>query len=418
MTLLVLGINHKTAPLNLRECISFGPEIINQALDNLLSKSMIQSVVLLSTCNRIEIYVSTDNNISLKEYLMIWLCDYHKINREYICNKVYYYQEKDAVSHLMRVASGLDSMILGESQIFGQVKQAFAISKKNNSVNKEIDRIFQKTFYVAKRIRFETDIGSNNISVAFAACALVYEIFNSLSKLIVLLIGAGKTIHLVAHYLRKYKVKKIIISNRTRSRADMLALEVNAEVINQIDLEKHLHRADIIISSTSSRFPIISKNMIQNALKTRCNKPVFLVDIAVPQDIDTEVNTLPNTYLYRVDDLKKIIDRNSTCRTAALVQAEKIVLQESNEFMPQLRSQNAVHSVRKYRAQIEAIRIEMEKRALHALKKGTDPQKVMQELIYKLTNRLIHAPIKSLQQAARNGDNERLKILCDSLGLN
>ncbi|PPI88789.1 glutamyl-tRNA reductase [Candidatus Pantoea edessiphila] len=418
MTLFVLGVNHKTASINLRERLSFGQEIVHKALNNLLSNSRIQSAVFISTCNRIEIYISINEQVTLKEYLINWLCKYHRLNKEEISNSLYYYKNREAISHLMRVACGLDSMILGESQIFGQVKQAFAISQKNNSVNSEINKMFQKTFSTVKRIRSETNIGTNAISVAFAACVLACQIFKSLSKTIVLLVGAGKNISLVAHYLRKYKVKKLIISNRTRSRAEILGLEVNAEVINQIDIDKHLYKADIIISSTSSPFPIISKNMVEKALKTRFNKPLFLVDIAVPYDIELEVSNLPNTYLYRVDDLKEIIDKHLIYRKVEIVKAENIIIQESNNFMLWLKSQKTMHTVYKYRAKIKDIGLEMEKRALHDLQKGVDPQKVMQALIYRLTNRLMHAPTKSLQQAALDGDKERLKILCDSLGLN
>ncbi|MBK4775369.1 glutamyl-tRNA reductase [Candidatus Pantoea edessiphila] len=418
MTLLVLGVNHKTAPLSLRERLSFGPEIISKALNNLLlSQSIIQSAILLSTCNRVEIYISVDQEINSKEYLISWLCQYHKLNKSEVHNSIYCYKDKEAVSHLIRVTSGLDSMILGESQIFGQVKEAFAISQKNNSVNSEINQMFQKTFHAVKRIRSETDIGSNAISIAYATCTLSRKIFKCLSKITVLLIGAGKTINLVAYYLRKYKIKKIIISNRTRSHAEVLASQVNAEVVDQLNLSNYLHKADLIISSTSSRFPIITKVMLEQSIKSRYNKELFLIDIAVPADIELEVNKLPNTYLYRVDDLKDIIDTNLVSRKLTITKAENIIMQESNKFMLWLKSQKESHSVRKYREQVEDIRVEMEKKALHALQKGDDPQKVMQELIYKLTNRLIHAPTKSLQQAARNGDKKRLKILCDSLGL-
>ncbi|MXP50983.1 glutamyl-tRNA reductase [Pantoea sp. SoEX] len=417
MTLLVLGVNHKTAPFSLRERLSFGPEIIQDALDSLLSLSMIQSAILLSTCNRIEIYVSVDQEDSSKEYLIKWLCQYHKLNKEEL-HGIYYYRDRETISHLIRVASGLDSMILGESQIFNQVKEAFATSQKNNLVNSEIHQMFQKTFHAVKRIRSETDIGSNPVSVAFAACTLTRQIFKSLSEITVLLIGAGKTINLIAYYLSKYKIKKIIISNRTKSRAKLLASQVNAEVIDQSKLINHLYKADLIISSTSSRFPLITKVMIEQAIKMRCNKEMFIIDIAVPPDIELKANNLPHAYLYRVDDLKEIIDNNLLSRKVTITKAENIVIQESNKFMLWLKSQKASYSIRKYREQVEDIRVEMEKKALHALQQGADPQKVMQKLIYKLTNRLIHAPTKSLQQAARNGDKKRLKILCDSLGLN
>ena len=231
------------------------------------------------------------------------------------------------------------------------------------------------------------------------------------------LVGAGETIELVARHLCEHQVKNLIIANRTRERAETLASEVGAEVITLAEIDARLAEADIIISSTSSPLPIIGKGMMERALKARRNKPMLLVDIAVPRDVEPEVGDLPNAYLYSVDDLQAIIEQNLAQRKAAAVQAENIVVQESSEFMAWLRSQGAVNTIREYRSQADEIRAELEGRALQALQQGGDPQKIMQELAHKLTNRLIHAPTKSLQQAARDGDNERLQILRDSLGL-
>ena len=417
MTLLALGINHKTAPVALRERVAFGPDVLEQALDSLLSQPMVQSGVVLSTCNRTELYLSVEQQADLQERLVRWLCDYHHLNEEDVRQSLYWHQDNAAGSHLMRVASGLDTLVLGEPQILGQVKKAFADSQRGHALSSELERMFQKTFSVAKRVRTETEIGASAVSVAFAACTLARQIFESLSTVNVLLVGAGETIELVARHLREHKVQKLIIANRTRERAERLAEEVGAEVIGLGDIDARLADADIVISSTASPLPIIGKGMMERALKARRNKPVLLVDIAVPRDVEPEVGKLPNAYLSSVDDLQAIIEQNMAQRKAAAVQAESIVVQESGEFMSWLRAQSAVETIREYRSQAESVRADLESRALAALQQGADPQKVLQELAHKLTNRLIHAPTKSLQQAARDGDTERLQLLRDSLGL-
>lgn len=417
MTLLALGINHKTAPVALRERVAFTPDTLELALNSLLSQPMVQSGVVLSTCNRTELYLSVEQQADLQEKLVRWLCDYHDLREEDVRNSLYWHQDNAAVSHLMRVASGLDSLVLGEPQILGQVKKAFVDSSRDHALSSELERMFQKTFSVAKRVRTETEIGASAVSVAFAACSLARQIFESLSTVNVLLVGAGETIELVARHLREHSVKKLMIANRTRERAQLLADEVGAEVIGLGDIETRLTDADIIISSTASPLPIIGKGMVERALKARRNQPMLLVDIAVPRDVEPEVGKLANAYLYSVDDLQAIIEQNMAQRKAAAVQAESIVVQESGEFMAWLRAQSAVETIREYRSQADQVRAELQERALAALQQGADAEKVLQELAHKLTNRLIHAPTKSLQQAARDGDSERLQILRDSLGL-
>ncbi|KTR87655.1 glutamyl-tRNA reductase [Pantoea dispersa] len=417
MTLLALGINHKTAPVALRERVSFTPDTLDQALNSLLSQPMVQSGVVLSTCNRTELYLSVEQQTDLQEQLVRWLCEYHDLREEDVRNSLYWHQDNAAVSHLMRVASGLDSLVLGEPQILGQVKKAHADSSRDHALSSELERMFQKTFSVAKRVRTETEIGASAVSVAFAACSLARQIFESLSSVNVLLVGAGETIELVARHLREHSVRKLMIANRTRERAQLLADEVGAEVIGLADIETRLADADIIISSTASPLPIIGKGMVERALKARRNQPMLLVDIAVPRDVEPEVGKLANAYLYSVDDLQAIIEQNMAQRKAAAVQAESIVVQESGEFMAWLRAQSVGETIREYRAQADDVRAELQDRALAALRQGADAEKVLQELAHKLTNRLIHAPTKSLQQAARDGDSERLQILRDSLGL-
>ncbi|MCX8955866.1 glutamyl-tRNA reductase [Erwinia psidii] len=417
MTLLALGINHKTAPVALRERVAFSPEALDQALDSLLSQPLVQGGVVLSTCNRTELYLSVEQQENLQEQLVQWLCDYHQLSADEVCASLYWHHDNEAVSHLMRVASGLDSLVLGEPQILGQVKKAFADSHRGLPLASELERMFQKSFSVAKRVRTETDIGASAVSVAFAACTLARKIFESLSTVNVLLVGAGETIELVARHLREHRVHRIMIANRTHSRAQRLADEVGAEVIGLADIDDRLAEADIIISSTASPLPIIGKGMVERALKKRRNQPMLLVDIAVPRDVEPEVGKLANAYLYSVDDLQVIIESNMAQRKAAAVQAESIVVQESSEFMSWLRAQSAVDTIRDYRSQADQVRKELEARALAALQQGDDPQTVLRDMAHRLTNRLIHAPTKSLQQAARDGDAERLQILRDSLGL-
>lgn len=417
MTLLALGINHKTAPVALRERIAFSPETLDQALESLLAQPMVQGGVVLSTCNRTELYLSVEERENLQEALVRWLCDYHHLREDEVRQSLYWHEDNDAVSHLMRVASGLDSLVLGEPQILGQVKKAYADSHRGHGNASELERMFQKSFSVAKRVRTETDIGASAVSVAFAACTLARQIFESLSTVTVLLVGAGETIELVARHLREHKVQNMIIANRTRERAELLATEVGAEVIGLSEIDERLKDADIVISSTASPLPIIGKGMVERAMKARRNKPMLLVDIAVPRDVEPEVGEMANAYLYSVDDLQSIIQHNLAQRKAAAVQAETIVAQETSEFMAWLRAQSASETIRDYRSQSEQVRDELTAKALAALEQGGDPQTIMQDLAWKLTNRLIHAPTKSLQQAARDGDDDRLHILRNSLGL-
>ncbi|MBS4432014.1 glutamyl-tRNA reductase [Pectobacterium punjabense] len=417
MTLLALGINHKTAPVSLRERVVFSQDKLGVALDSLLQQPLVQGGVVLSTCNRTELYLSVDEQENQREQLIRWLCEYHQLRPEEVNDSLYWHQGNAAVSHLMRVASGLDSLVLGEPQILGQVKKAFAESQRGHSLSSELERLFQKSFTVAKRVRTETDIGASAVSVAFAACTLARQIFESLADVTVLLVGAGETIELVARYLREHNVQKMVIANRTRERAQALATEVGAEVITLAELDEQLVHADIVISSTASTLPIIGKGMMERTLKARRNQPMLMVDIAVPRDIEPEVGKLPNVYLYSVDDLHAIIQHNLAQRKAAAVQAESIVQQESSDFMAWLRAQSAVETIRDYRAQADELRTEMTAKALAAIQQGNDVEAVIQELTHRLTNRLIHAPTKSLQQAARDGDQNRLQILRDSLGL-
>ncbi|MDR0807399.1 MAG: glutamyl-tRNA reductase [Enterobacteriaceae bacterium] len=417
MTFLALGINHKTAPVSLREKVTFSPDRIGDALQSLHQQSMVQGGVVLSTCNRTELYLSVEQDEDAQQKLVNWLCQYHHLSVDEVRQSLYWHQDSEAVNHLMRVASGLDSLVLGEPQILGQVKKAFAESQEHHQLNTELERLFQKSFSVAKRVRTETEIGSSAVSVAFAACTLARQIFESMSDVNVLLVGAGETIELVARHLQEQHVKSMVIANRTRERAQLLAQEVQADVITLPEIDECLYKADVVISSTASPLPIIGKGMVERSLKARRNQPMLFVDIAVPRDIEPEVGKLSNVYLYTVDDLHAIIEHNLSQRKAAAVLAEDIVQQESANFMAWIRSQSAVSTIKDYRSMADTIRTELVEKALAAIEQGADVTSTINDLSHKLTNRLIHAPTKSLQKAASSGDLEQLNVLRDSLGL-
>ena len=415
MSLLAIGINHNTASVELREKVAFGPEKLPQALQQLTKNQLVNGSVIVSTCNRTEVYC--DVKPSGKSKVIDWLSQFHQVGPEELKPSLYVHEEQAAIRHLMRVACGLDSLVLGEPQILGQVKQAFADSRNEKAVNAVMEKLFQKTFSVAKRVRTDTDIGGNAVSVAYAACTLARHIFESLQQSTVLLVGAGETIELVAKHLAGHGCTKIIVANRTRERALSLAEEFGAEVISLPEIPDHLARADIVISSTASPLPIIGKGMVESALKKRRYQPMLLIDIAVPRDIESQVGELDDAYLYTVDDLQSIVDSNMEQRKVEAIQAEAIVSEESAIFMSWLRSLQCVDSIRDYRNSANDIRQELLARSIQALQAGGDPESVLAELSNKLTNRLIHNPTRALQSAAEQGEPTKLAIIRQSLGL-
>lgn len=415
MTLFALGINHNSASVALREKVIFSVESLQQAIDSLLRQPQIQGAVLLSTCNRTELYLAACPSDTLYTELVAWLATYHNISQEQLAPSLYWHQHEHAVEHLMRVTSGLDSMVLGESQILGQVKKAYNDAQINQSLPIELDRLFQRVFATAKRVRTETNIGANTVSVAFAACLLCRQFFTSLSDLGILLIGAGETIELAARHLAKQQAGRILIANRTLQHAQSLAEQVGAQVIGLEDIKDHLQQADIIISSTASRYPIVSTAWVEQALAARAGRPMVFIDLAVPRDIDPEVGDLPAVHLYSLDDLQTVIQRNLVQRQVAAVEAGQIIRQECASFMNWLQMQEEIEVIRNYRYQADVIRQEMESRALTSLRQGGDAEFIIHELARRLTRRLIHTPTKILQDAVLQGDQTRLQLLCDSL---
>ena len=413
MSLVAIGINHKTAAVDLREKVAFSPDRIHDAMKSLASRTRTGEAVIVSTCNRTELYC---NNAEVAD-IIEWLEDYHNLSHDELLPCIYAYEEQLAVKHLMRVASGLDSLVLGEPQILGQVKQAFVKAKEAGTTAITIDRLFQNTFSVAKKVRTETEIGAAAVSVAFAAVSMAKHIFSTLSTTNVLLIGAGETIELVAKHLRDNGVQGIVVANRTLERAQAMCEAFDATAITLQQIPDYLAKADIVISSTASPLPIIGKGMVERALKKRRHQPMLLVDIAVPRDIEAEVGELDDAFLYTVDDLHSIIEQNMASRKEAAEQAELITEEQSHIFIDWVRSLESVDSIREYRSQSLAIKDELVERALNKLAQGGDAEQALLELANRLTNRLIHAPTQALTSASRQGDLNTLGQLRVALGL-
>tara|TARA_R100001443_G_scaffold16613_1_gene26926 strand:- start:40349 stop:41608 length:1260 start_codon:yes stop_codon:yes gene_type:complete len=404
MAIFALGINHKTAPVGLREKVAFAPEQVHEALRELATATAVTDAVILSTCNRTELYFNGTNNQA--EHVVAWLAQFHQLAVNELQPHLYLHYDRLAAEHLMRVAAGLDSLVLGEPQILGQVKQAYNQSRQAGTINPQFERLFQKTFAVAKDVRTNTDIGANAVSVAFAAVSLAKQIFGKLEKVQVLLIGAGETIELVARHLAEQGAKELTVANRTYERAVLLAEQFNAKVITLSQVPMQLPQADIVISSTASTLPIVGKGMVEQALKKRRHKPMFLVDLAVPRDIEQQVAELEDAYLYTVDDLQSIVAQNVSSRQQAAEQAGVIIRQGADDYLQWLQLQGSVDWVRDYRQRCENIKTELLGRALNQLAAGQDAEKVLAELANKLSNRLMHSPTKTIRQLLQHEASE------------
>ncbi|MDF3030382.1 MAG: glutamyl-tRNA reductase [Moraxellaceae bacterium] len=415
MGFLALGINHKTASLDLREKVAFTPEALDEALRTALREAGVSEIAILSTCNRTEFYgqLAADSSAAL----MAWLARHRHLPLEEISRSIYQYENEEAVRHMIRVAAGLDSMILGEPQILGQMKTAYMQAASAGTLGPALDRLFQATFAAAKQIRTDTAIGANPVSVGFAAVQLARQIFADLKESRALLIGAGEMIELVGKHLHEQGVSRITVANRTLSRGLQLAEQLGGRAVSLEEIPDVLAEADIVISSTASPLPILGKGMVERALKKRRHKPVFMVDIAVPRDIEPEVAELGDVYLYTVDDLQSVVQENLRSRQEAAVAAEALVVARAAQFMAQKREQGAAATVMAYRQQAENLRAQEIQRALASLQKGADAAEVLERFSRALTNKLLHAPSIALKKAAAGGEFEKLAWAAELLGL-
>lgn len=415
MGLLAFGINHRTASVDMRERLAFSPERVEAALLEAAQRAKLEEVAILSTCNRTEVYGSTQEPNS--QFLLNWLGEFHKVGAGQIQQCAYEYWEYDAVRHLMRVASGLDSMVLGEPQILGQLKSAFTLAQQAKTVGPQLGRLFQQTFSVAKQVRTETSIGTNPVSVAFAAVSLAKHIFSDLASSSALLIGAGETVELVAKHLFEQGIRKITVANRTLARANALAEKFSGKAITLEEIPEALIKADIVISSTASPLPILGKGAVEHALRKRRHKPMFMMDIAVPRDIEEEVGELGDVYLYTVDDLQEVVAENRKQRMQAAAEAESIIERRTAQYMDALRGMDAVDTITRYRSKLDEIREQELEKALAMIKRGVAPDIVLDRMARTLTNKVMHQPTVQLKRAGEEGRTDKIEWAQSLFGL-
>ncbi len=410
MSLRVIGINHKTAPVAIREKVAFSPdglsETLSQIKNDIDQNQSKDEVIILSTCNRTEFY--TYSNYS-EEQILDWLSSKQGLNSQRLKEYIYNHTDDDAIKHVMRVASGLDSMVLGEPQIFGQLKGALKTASEKKTAGTTLKRLMQHAFSTAKKVRTETGIGTNPISVAFAAVNLAKQIFSNLDNKTALLIGAGETIELVGKHLTNANIGNIIIANRSVEKATQLADDFNGVGITLQEMSDYLPDADIVISSTAAPLPIIGKGTVEAALKKRKHKPIFMVDIAVPRDIEEEVGELDDIYLYTVDDLQSVIEDNMKSRKEAALQGEQMIAEEVNSFMGWMRAQDQMGLIKRYRDKISTIQSETLEKALKLLKNGSTADEALSFLAHTLTNKLAHDATVAMNKAAHSGDHRLLE---------
>lgn len=402
MPLFALGLNHKTAPVGIREQLAFSSDQTLAALRQLATLPAINEAAIISTCNRTELYCqleSDDNHLP-----MDWFLHYHHLKGYDPKPHLYTYIDRSSVNHLLRVACGLDSMVVGEPQILGQLKTAFQVAEEAGTVGLQLGRLFQYAFSVAKHVRTETQIGANPISVAYAAVRLAGQIFTELKNQTALLIGAGETIQLVAKHLHSHNIGKIIIANRSLERATQLAQTYDGHGIPLSMLNEYLLHADIVISSTASPLPILGKGAVESALKKRKHHPFFMVDIAVPRDIEPEVAELDDVYLYTIDDLESVIKDNLKSREAAAKQAELIIENKVDDFIRWQQSLSAVATIRLYREAADHMSQAALDKARQMIKNGKPADEALKYLAHRLTNKLLHIPTVRLKEAAEDGN--------------
>jgi glutamyl-tRNA reductase len=407
MPLFTVGISHHTAPIEIREKVAIARSDYSDRVRQLCALPGIEEVLILGTCNRTEIYCLS--TAAGKSGLIDWIHRVNDIPAGDLDRHLYQHEGEDAARHLIRVASGLDSLVLGETQILGQLKDAWQQAHDAGSLGKVLDRLFQHTFNAAKSIRTNSGISDHTVSVAYTAVVLARQIFGDLSSQTVVLIGAGEMIQLCGRYLRDHGIAKLLIVNRSRDKAEELAAELGATALTLDQLQEALPRADILISSTASPDPVIMKADIKVALRQRRHRPMFLVDIAVPRDIDPEISKVKDVYLYTIDDLQQVVDENMEQRNAAAQSASGDVDEAVSGFMRWMSGIRAARTLKKIRAQSHEYEEELRERALRKLEAGQDPSEVLEQLTRTLTNKILHWPSKRLREAAESRDYEVLK---------
>ena len=413
MTLFVIGLSHKTAPVEVREKLAFDVGQLPSALGALNACPGVDESLILSTCNRTELYC--DLHADAARAPLNWLTQYRNIGAADIEPHLYHLDSEQAVRHALRVAAGLDSLVVGEPQILGQLKDAYRTAVDAGTVGKFLNRLMQFSFSTAKMIRSETEIGNTPVSVAYAAVKLAQQIHGSLEKRSALLIGAGDTISLVANHLVGANIGRLVVANRSLENAQALAERVGGQAIELNDITHHLTKVDIVVTSTASRLPIVTRGIIDVAMKQRGFDPMFIVDLAVPRDVEPSVGELEDVYLYTVDDLEHVVSSNLKLRHEAAAQAEEMVHLQVRDYMDWLKVQGSGETIAEFRARGERIRDELMAKARGRLARGEDPAVVLDFLANTLTNKLMHSPTAALR--AGGGREDFVRVARELLGL-
>jgi glutamyl-tRNA reductase len=417
MQLLTLGLNHQTAPLALRERLAFVPTEVGGTIARLRDSlathdaGRLTEAAIVSTCNRTELYCAVEEPGSAREALADFLAATRQLDATELRRATYVLPQADAVRHAFRVASGLDSMVLGEPQILGQMKQAEKLSREAGGMGLMLNHLFQRTFAVAKEVRSTTEIGTQSVSMAAAAVRVAERIFGSLADSHVLFVGAGEMIELCATHFAARHPKSITVANRTEERAHSLASRLQGKAMRLAELPDHLSRFDIVVSCTASTLPIIGLGMVERALKARRHRPMFIVDLAVPRDVEPEVTRLNDVYVYTVDDLGQIVQAGTETRQAAVAQAEAIIESRVRDFEGWLRTRAAVPVIQGLRTRADDLRAQELERARRRLAAGDAPDQVLEHLAAALTNKFLHAPVNALHQAAADDDASRERLI-------
>lgn len=409
MSLTVIGLNHQTAPVSVRERLAFPAAVLSEALCSLGCQTNIAEAMILSTCNRTEIYCIGDADAAIQ-----WLASYHQLPFTEFAPYLYRLHDVQAIQHAFRVACGLDSMVLGEPQILGQLKEAVRVARCQHTLHQHLNALFEKTFAAAKEIRNESAVGENSVSMAAAAVKMAAQIFPDIAALNVLMVGAGEMIELVATYFAAEHPRRLTVLNRTLTRAQELCSKLNNGANARIltDLPDILPEYDVVVSSTASPFPVIGKGLVERALKLRRGMPVFLLDLAVPRDIETEAGELNDAYLYTVDDMVSIVQHGQAARQQAAAAAEKMVASKVAEFIAWQQTRNSVPLICALRSQGEEQRCKVVAKAMRRLRNGTTVEEVLQRLSHELTNTLLHAPTRAL-----NKDSQQHPELAKAISL-
>jgi glutamyl-tRNA reductase len=401
MKLLITGLNHRTAPVEVRERLAFEEKTLPDALDRLKQQPGLLEGMILSTCNRVEVAVTADEQADAEECVDGFIAESRSVTREWVSPYLYRHDGQNAIRHLFRVASSLDSMVVGEPQILGQLKTAYALAKERGAVNGFLDLVLTRAFNVAKRVRTETDIGESAVSVSYAAVELARDIFGSLAGKRVLLVGAGKMAESAARHLKRAGVSEIVVTNRTRERAETLAAEFDGKVADYDKFLGTLSGIDIVLASSGAPHYILTRDQVRAVIGQRRNRPMFLIDIAVPRNIDPEVNTLDNVFLYDIDDLDRVVDSNLKGRIQVATEAEEIIREEVERMMARLKVREVTPTIVSLQEQLEQLRAAEIERARGRLGALTPQQEeAIEQITRGIINKIAHGPISEMRKQA------------------